>query len=271
LLFAAVRHVCGLPSDWAQFRRWFFERRDEVIEVMIARRTQTNEPARCATLLPLLAMLPGPLALIEVGAAAGLCLLIDRYGYAYGDHIVPARDLVVLSPLFHCSASAGTPLPAENIEIAWRAGLDLNPIDVHDPDQVAWLEALVWPGEGRRLDLLRMALEVARADPPPVAKGDLRTDLPTLAAQAPQGATLVVFHTAVLNYIADPTERSSFGDTIQSLGARWVANEGHGVLANPTRTANQPPWPEGLFLLSLDGQPIAHTDPHGTTIDWLQP
>jgi hypothetical protein len=39
---------------------------------MLARRTQTNEAARCATLLPTLAALPQPLALIEVGASAGL-------------------------------------------------------------------------------------------------------------------------------------------------------------------------------------------------------
>ena len=50
---------------------------------MLTRRTQTNEPARCATLLPALAQLPEPLALIEVGASAGLTLLFDRYSYEY--------------------------------------------------------------------------------------------------------------------------------------------------------------------------------------------
>ncbi len=40
----------------------------------MSKRTQTNEPGRCAVLLPLLAALPQPLALLEVGASAGLCL-----------------------------------------------------------------------------------------------------------------------------------------------------------------------------------------------------
>ena len=35
-------------------------------------------------------------------------------------------------------------------------------------------------------------------DPPRVIEGDLTTDLPALAAEAPQDATLVIFHTAVL-------------------------------------------------------------------------
>jgi hypothetical protein len=50
---------------------------------MLARRTQTNEAARCAVLLPALALLPQPLALIEVGASAGLCLLYDEWRYHY--------------------------------------------------------------------------------------------------------------------------------------------------------------------------------------------
>jgi hypothetical protein len=48
---------------------------------MLAQSTQTNEPGRCAALLPMLARLPEPLALLEVGASAGLCLLPDFYTY----------------------------------------------------------------------------------------------------------------------------------------------------------------------------------------------
>lgn len=50
---------------------------------MRTRRTQTNEVARCALLLPVLTRLPAPLALIEVGAAAGLGLRLDRWAYRY--------------------------------------------------------------------------------------------------------------------------------------------------------------------------------------------
>ena len=59
---------------------------------MRARSTQTNETGRCALLLPVLAALPQPLALLEIGASAGLNLFPDRYAYRYGDRrLGPAR------------------------------------------------------------------------------------------------------------------------------------------------------------------------------------
>ncbi|MYG24955.1 MAG: DUF2332 family protein [Boseongicola sp. SB0677_bin_26] len=47
---------------------------DDLLRIALSRGTQTNEPGRCATLLPLLCLLPQPLALLEVGASVGLCL-----------------------------------------------------------------------------------------------------------------------------------------------------------------------------------------------------
>jgi hypothetical protein len=266
LLFAALRMLCGTPTGWAEFRARFDERREDVLALILARRTQTNEPARCATLLPLLATLRPPLALLEAGASAGLCLLSDRYAYDYdGHHVAPSRPPRVTPPTFACRAGPGTPLPARGLEVAWRAGLDLEPVDVADPEQVAWLEALVWPGEGNRLAQLRAALAVARTDPPRVVRGDLRRDLPALAAEAPADATLVVFHTAVLSYVADTTARAAFADTVRSLGAVWVSNEAPGVLT----AATDDPWPRGRFVLARDGHPVARTDSHGTAVDWL--
>src|SRR5699024_4464590 len=71
LLFAAIRHLSGLPEDYAALRAVIRNRTAELEHVMRTRHTQTNEPGRCAVLLPLLARLPQPLALLEVGASAG--------------------------------------------------------------------------------------------------------------------------------------------------------------------------------------------------------
>ena len=95
-------------------------------------------------------------------------------------------------------------------------------------------------------------------------RGDLRRDLPALAARAPAGATLVVFHTAVLAYLPDRDDRAAFADTVRSLGATWIANE-----SAPLLDGEAEPWPRGRFLLARDGDPVAWTDPHGTAIDWI--
>src|SRR5258708_18189867 len=64
LLFAAACYLLGEPSDIASLRALVAGRDSELRTVMLVRRTQTNEPARCATLVPLLGMLPQPLALL---------------------------------------------------------------------------------------------------------------------------------------------------------------------------------------------------------------
>ncbi len=262
LLFAAVQLLCGRLTGWNAFVAALAGRAEEVAGVMLARSTQTNIPARCATLLPALAALPQPLALIEVGAAAGLCLYPDRYGYDYDGHRVPG---VPGAPTFRCTAGPGTPLPDRPVEVAWRAGLDLHPLDVTDPDHLAWLDALVWPGEEHLGEQLRAAAAVARAEPAHLVAGDLRTDLPDLLAQAPRAATPVVFHTAVLAYLPDPAERARFADTVRATGAVWLANEAPGVLPGLA----EPDLLPGEFVLSRDGVALAATDPHGSGVRWL--
>jgi hypothetical protein len=269
LLLAVVRYLYGSPSEPEKFVELVHEHASEIAAVMAARRTQTNEPARCATLLPVLAQLPQPLALLEVGAAAGLCLLPDRYSYDYGSvRIDPSTPCLLDPPVFSCRAGPGTPLPESNVEVAWRVGLDLDPVDLGDESQVRWLEALVWPGEEYRLPLLRAAVEVARCDPPLVVRGDLKTDVKALAAGAPAGATLVVFHTAVLAYVENARDRARFAQTVRDLDAVWVANEGPELIPGiPEQSIGDPPTGDAL-MMCVDGRPVAWTDGHGTWLDW---
>jgi hypothetical protein len=216
-----------------------------------------------------LARLSQPLALLEVGAAAGLCLLPDCYAYDYGRRrILPGTRIGPEPPLFSCRASATTPLPRRNVQVAWRAGLDLHPVDLGEESEVRWLEALVWPGEEYRLPRLHAACEIARAHQPRVVQGDLRTDLPKLASEAPRDATLVVFHTAVLAYLPDAADRSAFAASAQQTGAVWIANEGpENIPGVPQEMLSEHPNKDA-FLLCVNGSPTAWTDGHGTWIDW---
>jgi hypothetical protein len=264
LLFAGARYLLGEPPDLAALHALVSERADDLAGVMRARRTQTNEPARCATLLPALALLPQPLAIIEVGASAGLTLLPDKYSYDYDGHRVTGTD--PRAPVIACQPRGPVPLPARVPEVAWRAGLDLNPLDVTSDDDVRWLECLVWPGESGRRERLSAAIETARRDPPPVHRGDLLTDLPGLVGQAPPGATVVVYHSAVLSYVRR-ADRARFAATMAELGVTWLANEGPGLLP----AADLPGIdPHGFILVRNATEPIAVADSHGTWLEWLR-
>jgi len=268
LLLAAVRHCCGTPGSWDEFRRAVINNVDAVREVMLARSTQTNEPARCATLLPVLARLPQPLALIEVGASAGLCLLPDFYGYDYGGQLLYPHGAAGQHPVFPCAVDAKTPIPAAIPQIVWRAGLDLNPLDISDPEQAAWLRTLVWPEQADRLARLCAAMQIAATNKPRLVTGDLRHDLVTLAAEAPKAATLVIFHSAVLAYVAAAGERIEFARSVRPRCHFWLANEAPHVFPEITARLGETRLP-GRLLVSVNGSPVAWADPHGASVAWI--
>src|SRR6266571_641153 len=121
LFFAAVRKTAGVPRGGDHLVEIVREQAPHVRQIMLARTTQTNEPARCAVLLPALARLPQPLALLEVGASAGLCLLPDLYGYDYGRaRLMPRSHRDRPSVVFPCKVNGAAPLPLELPAIAWH-------------------------------------------------------------------------------------------------------------------------------------------------------
>jgi hypothetical protein len=260
LLFGAVRLLGGPVEDPDAFRAFAVASWTAIEPEIRARATQTNEAGRCAVVMPVLASLPQPLALLEVGASAGLCLYPDRYGYRYGDRLVGSGE-----PVLECTLS-GAPPPDDPPEVVWRAGLDLNPLDVTDPADAAWLDALIWPEHAHRRTRLRAAAAVAAADPPLLVRGDLVDDLPALAAQAPAEATLVVFHTAVL-YQVSPERRAAFADVVRELPGHWIANESPRVLGH--EGLPDPPWDSALHVLALNQKPIAWCRPHGQEMIWF--
>ena len=266
LLLAAVRFLAGAQPSYRAFRAVLLDRRREVAAVMHSRSTQTNEPARCAVLLPALARLPPPLALIEVGASAGLTLLPDVYGYDYGGRRIEPADPA--APVLACRPRGPVPVPAAVPAVAWRAGIDLNPLDVTDADDVAWLHSLIWPGEAGRPERLSAAVAVARRRRPRVIAGDLIEELSGLAAQAPAGATLVIYHTSVLSYVGS-SRRGTFAGLVAELGAAWLSSESRGVL--PWLPARWTAPEDGAHLLVRDGRDVLGLgDSHGAWLDWRE-
>jgi hypothetical protein len=266
LVFAAARVKGAEPGPYSGLRSVLLSRWDDVRELVLARRTQTNEAGRCAPLLPLLAQLQTPLALLEVGAAAGLCLYPDRYSYRYdGRSVDPAAGP---SPArLDCAVAGSPPIPSRLPKVAWRAGIDLNPLDVRDEDSMRWLQTR--PEHEHRRRRLAAAISVVREDPPRIVSGDLNDRLVALAAEAPPEATLVVFHTAVLWYTS-PSDRERFVHTVMGLPGHWISNESPDVLPEVAATAARSSSYTGLAnLVAIDGRAKAWAGPHGEFLDWI--
>lgn len=266
LVFASAR-VAGVPlTEWAGARRAFHELWPRIRATVLSRATQTNEVRRLGTLVPALADIDEPIALIEVGASAGLCLYPDKWRYRFG----PGKYVGDSGrPIIETDASASVPLPAEGPQVAWRAGIDLNPLDAADPSTREWLEALVWPNQhgepdGERIDMLRTGLAIARRDPATMIAGDLNEHIEAAIATAKQHARrVVVWHSAVLAYL-DADARGRFIERMRASDVLWISNEGRSVVPGEPAEWAAP----GEFVLRIDGKPMAATNPHGRSITW---
>jgi hypothetical protein len=274
--YPSVAHLAAVPpgDPMPAFRSFCQDHRAALIDLVATRLVQTNEPQRCTVLLPAFAMvrrLAGgrPLALIEVGASAGLNLLFDRYGYDYGAG-QSAGDPG--SPVqFACTLRGGVrpPIPARMPPVATRVGLDLHPIHAADPEAMRWLRALVWPEHPARAARFEQVLALAQHEPPPLIAGDALTVLPQAVADAPADTALCVFHSATLAHFP-PEARARFRALIPELAGQrdlfWLSSEGSG---NSGR--------RGLYLTLLTAfqrgrstaYQLAYSHPHGAWLEWL--
>ncbi|KNY06229.1 DUF2332 domain-containing protein [Microbacterium sp. GCS4] len=269
LVFAVTRMLGVGLVGYADWRAFVIAHAEEIVAECSARRLQTNEPLRLAPLLPVLAEIEGPIALLEIGASAGLCLYPDRYSYRFVSD--DGRVLRALDPhdgpsTVVLESRVAGPLPAMRMpEIVWRAGIDLAPLDARDARDRAWLQGLVWPGEQGREQRVAAALDIAAADPPLLLAGDAGARLDELVALAPRDATLVITTPGVLVHI--PREqRMALVDHIRSLPARWITIDPPALLDVWTPPVRSEEW--SGFVVALDGFVRAEADPLGRWWEW---
>jgi hypothetical protein len=275
LVFAVTR-LLGAPEEgFGPWASWLRSHADDVVAESSRRLVQTNEPLRCAALLPALAGIPGPLALLEVGASAGLCLYPDRYSYRYagGPTLDPSDgpSAVVLSGALRGTRARELGMRLALPEVVWRGGIDLAPLDAAAPADRRFLETLVWPGEEGRRERITAALDLVRQDPPMLWRGDA-TEPAVLAeavAGAPPEATLVVTTPGVLPHIPRPGRerlRDQLASLVRTGRARWVTIAPAGMEDQWRPRLSADSWTG--FVLGRDGGPLAEVDPLGAHVDW---
>lgn len=210
MLSAAPRPPAEVGPVLADF---LASRADRLAPIIASRRVSTNEVGRSGALFLALARglarlgHAGPIALIDVGASAGLNLYPDRllYDFGGGRRVGPAEAALVLPvPLEPQDAPAPPPLP----QVAARTGVDLFPLDPADAEDAAWLRALVWPEARERRARLDAALDLARAEPHRTVQADAVEAIAGLVAAQPEGALACVTHSIMMYQLPEPARRA---------------------------------------------------------------
>ncbi|MFC6091496.1 DUF2332 domain-containing protein [Saccharothrix lopnurensis] len=237
---------------------------DRVVALVARRRVRTGETGRCAVLYPAIAEAArrvgaDAVGLIDVGCSAGLNLVVDRVGISYdnGQSLGDPSSSVRLS----CSVVGNRPVPTRALpEVVARIGVDLDPVDVTDADEVRWLRACAWPDRPERMAGLEAELALAAANPPLLLTGDAVDLLPDAFALVPADALPVVTTTWALSGF--PLEaRLRFLHRLDEAAAgrpvAWVSAEGVGVApAVPTLGDRRASGHSTLGLSVLDGSTL---------------
>lgn len=227
----------------------------------LAHAPQTNEVQRSAILLPgLLALAAAagrPLALLEIGASAGLNLWPERHRYDFGawqwgDAAAPL--------VLRAGWRGGVPARAA-LAVARRAGCDLQPIDITQPDEALRLQSFVWADQAERIARLVAARDLAARwlhDDGVRVQGGRAADFVRRELAAAAGDALpVVMHSIVWQYI-EPAEQREIEATIAGSGAAWLRFE--------------PPVPERRPELRLHfagtDRLLAGAHAHVASIEW---
>lgn len=262
----------GMDKVWPRARAWLENRADHVRR-FIQSAPQTNETRRSIILLPgflkLAARFGQPLHLLELGASAGLNQNLDRYNYETETWSRPGSSDVTIRTDWR----ADTPEHlGASLEVASRAGCDLSPIDLSDPEQVLRLKCYTWPDQKERLDRLDAAIRLAQETCVTIERDDALDWLRSRLEDRPKSGVTVVYHSVFLIY--PPREQiAAIMKTIREAGEAstpdaplaWLCYESEALFdgdkTSPKMLARLQVWPGG------EAEVYAQSDGHVTRVD----
>ncbi len=233
---------------------------------------QTNEPMRSAPLMAgLLAIAQEthglPFALYEVGASAGLLLVLDRYRHSLGDMAAGASDAsVLIKPEWE-----GLSPPDAQVQIVRRQGSDLEPLNVRDQDDRERLLAYIWADQTDRLARVEAALEIAASAPPHLDRAEAGAWTERMIDVKPEvGVARVLMHAVAMQYASEETR-----ERIAAHAARVGAQASDGAPFAWLRFEADPEFDErGSLRLTLwpggRDEVLAIGDTHGERLRWLR-
>ncbi len=262
------------PDTVGIFERFIWDHEREILPIIANSVTNTNEVARCAALLPGFATIAAeadtPLHLVEIGPSCGLNLIWDRYRYRYDQTSIGDENCS-----FELSPELRRPPPPQLFtalpKVASRSGLELHPVNIDDPETLAWQLALIWPEHVERANRIVEAFGVARSVPMRIRGGDAVGTINEALAAIPADGAICVFHSFCMYQIpqARKAELSEilreFSATrpIWRLGFEWI-DTGDGIGGGADNGLGIARYKDG----EVSYQRLSVCDAHGRWIDW---
>lgn len=233
---------------------------------------QTNDVGRSTALLAGLgAALDGRrlrVRLLEIGSAAGLNLLADRYRHEAGQWTWGPPD----SPVEVRTEWRGPPpeLPTR-LDVAHRHGCDVAPIDITVDSARLRMVSFIWPDQDERMARARAAIAVASTNPPQLDCEDAVTWLRRRLAEPSDRRTLtVVQHSVMWQYLA-ARDQLAIDEILRAAGEAATRSRPFAhVSVEPPREVSDgggfavrvATWPGGEDRL------LGRAHPHGAWIAW---
>jgi len=224
---------------------------------------QTNEVRRAVALIAaghwLTNMFALPIALSELGASAGLNLMWDQFALHIANKTYgPAQPVLDLAPQWR-----GPLPPYAPPQVVERRGVDISPIDPHQPQGALRLMAYLWPDQPERLTRTQAAIGAAKAT---VDKEDAADWLESRLSTPRPGCIHLVYHTIAWQYFPEQTQRRC-RDALLAAGKAatpnaplaWLSMEADGGTGAALKLQV---WPDARQF------DLGRIDFHGRWVDW---
>jgi hypothetical protein len=208
--------ITEIPFDL--FKAFCLDNRHELKQIISTRIVQTNVISRCAYLMPIFLKLikeeGRPTTVIDIGTSAGLTLNFDKYEYwysgqkVYGESSVLVKSNIIESPI---------PQVYPILQPIQKIGIDQNPIDPTDKDEVLWLKALVWADHLERFVAIDEALKLSDLKSIRFIKAEMIVDFEQVILKVERSQTLIIYATHVL-YQFTQVQRDEFYAMLERIG-----------------------------------------------------
>jgi hypothetical protein len=228
---------------------------------------QTNEVRRSAALRAgaqvALSHFQRPIVLSELGASGGLNLLWDRYALKIDGNVFGPKDAALnLTPDWE-----GPLPPVADVNIAQRAGVDLNPLNLNDAADLLRLKAYLWADQPHRLALTQAAVSVMDTL---IEQGDAIDWLEQRLMRPEAGHLHLVQNTVAWQYFPQASQQRGVA-LLEAAGAlatpetplAWLSMENDGdATAGIGAALTLRLWPGDITLR------LGRADFHGRWIKW---